>query len=76
MIVAGLSNEVSPQIVKFPMSPLKPGAKVMGTTIAELGNRSRPLDTIVHQKGGTNYILMNNSRRGGMKMSAGDKTFS
>jgi hypothetical protein len=56
-------------LVKFPMSDLKPGKKVMGTTIAELGNRNRPIDMIVYRKGGTDYILMNNSSRGVMKLS-------
>jgi hypothetical protein len=56
-------------LVKFPVSALKPGAKVMGTTIAELGNRNRPLDMIVYSKSGKDYILMNNSSRGVMKMS-------
>ncbi len=59
-------------LVKFPLSDLKPGTKVMGTTIAELGNRNRPLDMIVYGKGGTDYILMNNSSRGVMKMSTKD----
>ena len=56
-------------LVKFPISDLKPGTKVVGTTIAELGNRNRPLDMIVYNKGGSDYILMNNSSRGVMKMS-------
>jgi hypothetical protein len=56
-------------LVKFPLEDLKPGKKVMGTTIAELGNRNRPLDMIVYQKGGKDYILMNNSSRGVMKVS-------
>ena len=56
-------------LVKFPVSALKPGTKVLGTTIAELGNRNRPLDMIVYKKGGKDYILMNNSSRGVMKMS-------
>ena len=59
-------------LVKIPVSDLKPGQKVMGTTIAELGNRNRPLDMVVYRKAGANYILMNNSSRGVMKMS-GDK---
>jgi len=44
----------------------------MGTTIAELGNRNRPLDMIIYRKGaaaGKEFILMNNSSRGVMKMS-------
>lgn len=57
-------------LVKFPLSDLKPGKKVMGSTIAELGNRNRPLDMIVYTKGGTDYILLNNSSRGVMKLSA------
>lgn len=56
-------------LVKFPVSALKPGAKVVGTTIAELGNRNRPLDMIIYTKDGTDFILMNNSSRGVMKMS-------
>jgi hypothetical protein len=56
-------------LVRFPVSALKPGAKVVGTTIAELGNRNRPLDMIVYQRGGRDYILMTNSSRGVMKMS-------
>ena len=57
-------------LVKFPVSQLKPGTKVVGKTIAELGNRNRPLDMIVYNKDGKNFILMNNSSRGVMKMSA------
>jgi hypothetical protein len=56
-------------LVKFPVSQLKPGTKVVGTTIAELGNRNRPLDMIVYNKGGVDYVLMSNSSRGVMKMS-------
>ncbi|MGH9657783.1 MAG: hypothetical protein ACRD96_04510 [Bryobacteraceae bacterium] len=56
-------------LVKFPVAQLKAGAKIMGTTIAELGNRNRPLDMIVYKQGGIDHILMNNSSRGVMKMS-------
>ncbi|MBI3684382.1 MAG: hypothetical protein HY235_28750 [Acidobacteria bacterium] len=56
-------------LVKFPLSDLKPGKKVLGATIAELGNRNRPLDMIVYRKGSTDYILLNNSSRGVMKLS-------
>ena len=63
-------------LVKFPLSDLKPGSKVRGTTIAELGNRNRPLDMIVYNKGGKDYLLMANSSRGVMKVDVGtiDKT--
>ncbi|MFN7925944.1 MAG: hypothetical protein U0Q16_37950 [Bryobacteraceae bacterium] len=55
-------------LVKIPMSDLQPGKKVGGVTIAELGNRNRPLDMVVYKKGNANYILMNNSSRGVMKI--------
>jgi hypothetical protein len=57
-------------LVKIPVSELKPGAKVKGTTIAELGNHNRPLDMISYQKDGKDYILMANSSRGVMKLQA------
>jgi hypothetical protein len=57
-------------LVKIPVSELKPGNKVKGTTIAELGNRNRPLDMIVYQKDGRDFILMANSSRGVMKLPA------
>jgi hypothetical protein len=55
-------------LVMFPVSQLKPGAKVKGTTIAELGNRNRPLDMIVYKKDGKEFILLANSDRGVMKI--------
>ena len=56
-------------LVQFPLSDLKPGAKIKGKTIAELGNRNRPLDMIVYQKGGKDYLLLANNSRGIMKIS-------
>lgn len=55
-------------LVKFPVSDLKPGQKVRGTTIAELGNRNRPIDMIVYSKGGAEFLLMSNTDRGVMKI--------
>ncbi len=55
-------------LVKVPVADLKPGAKVKGTTIAELGNGNRPLDMIVYKKDGKDYILLANNRRGVMKI--------
>src|SRR5205823_12532587 len=56
-------------LVKIPVSQLKPGERVKGTTIAELGNRNNPLDMIVYQKDGKDFILMANSSRGVMKIA-------
>ena len=55
--------------MRIPVSELKAGNKVKGTTIAELGNRNRPLDMIVYTKDGKHFILMANSSRGVMKLT-------
>src|SRR6267378_2362518 len=56
-------------LVQFPIKELKPGAKLKGKTIAELGNRNRPIDMIIYQKDGKDYLLLANSSRGVMKIS-------
>ncbi|MFO0956589.1 MAG: hypothetical protein U0800_03870 [Isosphaeraceae bacterium] len=62
-------------LVKFPMSALKPGAEIKGVTVAELGNRNKPLDMIAYTKGGKDFILLANSNRGVMKIdTAGIET--
>ena len=66
-----LAGYVCTPLVKFPLSSLK-GEKTRGTTIAELGNRNRPLDMIVYQKDKKDFILMANDRRGVMKISTED----
>ena len=59
-------------LVQFPIKELKPGAKIKGKTIAELGNRNRPLDMITYQKDGKEFLLLANSSRGIMKINAED----
>lgn len=56
-------------LVTFPISDLKPGEKIRGKTIAELGNRNQPLDMIVYEKDGKQFLLLANSARGVMKIS-------
>ena len=56
-------------LVKFPIKDLTKGKRVQGTTVAELGNRNRPLDAIVYEKDGQRFLLMANSARGVMKIS-------
>jgi hypothetical protein len=56
-------------LVKLPLADLRPGVHVKGTTVAELGNRNRPLDMVVFKKDGKDYILMANSSRGVMKIT-------
>ena len=64
-----LAGYVCTPLVKFPLNSLKSGEKTRGTTVAELGNRNRPLDMIVYEKDGANYLLLANSARGVMKVS-------
>jgi hypothetical protein len=63
-------------LVKVAVADLKPGARVKGTTVAELGNRNQPLDMVIYQKDGKTYILMANTTRGMMKITTDniDKT--
>jgi hypothetical protein len=56
-------------LVTVPVSALKAGAKVEGKTVAELGNRNRPLDIVSYQKDGRTFLLLANSDRGVMKIN-------
>jgi hypothetical protein len=56
-------------LVSFPVSSLKAGEKVRGKTIAELGNRNQPIDMIVYEKDGKQFLLLANSARGVMKIT-------
>ena len=59
-------------LVRFPVSSLSAGAKVRGTTIAELGAGNRPIDMVVYSKDGSEYLLMSNTSRGVMKIPTKD----
>jgi hypothetical protein len=59
-------------LVKFPISDLKPGQKVRGTTIAEFGAGNRVLDMIVYKKGAQEFLLTANNSRGVMKIPTKD----
>ena len=59
-------------LVRIPVSELQDGAKVKGTTVAELGNRNRPLDIVTYSKDSRPFALMANSARGVMKVSLED----
>jgi hypothetical protein len=64
-----LASYTCTPLVRVPVADLKPGAKITGTTVAELGNRNKPLDIIVYNKGGKDFALMANSARGVMKIA-------
>jgi hypothetical protein len=56
-------------LVRFPVTDLKPGSKVMGTTIAELGAGNQPIDMVLYKKDGHEYVLMANTRHGVLKIA-------
>jgi len=56
-------------LVRFPLEQLEGDRTVRGTTVAELGNRNRPLDLISYRRDGQAYLLMSNTARGVMKIS-------
>ena len=55
-------------LVKFPVNSLKPGEKVLGTTMAELGAGNQPIDMVIYKKDGQDYLLMANTTHGVMKI--------
>lgn len=58
-------------LVKISLKDLSSGKdKVNATTVAELGNRNRPLDMIQYEKAGEEFLLLSNSARGVMKIPA------
>ena len=63
-----LASYTCTPLVKFPVAEIKKGDKVKGTTVAELGNRNRPIDIIAYSKDGKDYALMANATRGVMKV--------
>ncbi len=56
-------------LVKIPIDKFDEESTIKGTTVAELGNRNRPLDMIVYRQNGKDFLLMANSARGVMKVS-------
>jgi hypothetical protein len=57
-------------LVKIAANMLKPGEKVKGVTIADLGAGNQPLDMVPYRKEGHDYILIANSSRGLVKLRA------
>lgn len=65
-----LAAYVCTPLVKIPLKDVEGGKeKVTGTTVAELGNRNRPLDMITYDKAGNTFLLLSNSARGVMKIT-------
>ena len=64
-----LGAYVCTPLVKIPLKDVASGNDVKATTVAELGNRNRPLDMVSYTKGKDNFLLLSNSARGVMKIT-------
>jgi hypothetical protein len=56
-------------LVKLRMSELKDGARITGETLAELGRHSSPIDMILYQRGGQDFLLVANTLHGVQRLS-------
>jgi hypothetical protein len=59
-------------LVAFPAGEMKDGQHVFGRTVAELGAGNQPLDMITYTHGGSDHILIANSRHALMHVSPSD----
>lgn len=69
-----LASYTCTPLVSIPVDKLQNGKQVKGRTIAELGMRNMPLDMVVINQKGKEFILMANTTRNLMKISLDDVT--
>ncbi len=63
-----LASYTCTPLVTIPTQALKDGEHVKGRTVAELGAGNMPLDMVVYQKGGKDYLLIANTTRNLMRV--------
>lgn len=59
-------------LVTIPEEKIQSGKQVKGRTVAELGIENFPLDMLVYNKNGKDYILMANTTRNAMRIAIED----
>lgn len=59
-------------LAKFSLQDIRSKNQLRGVTLAELGGGNRPLDMIAYNKDGKDYVMIANSDRTLMRMSADD----
>lgn len=59
-------------VVHFPLADLTDGAKVVGSTVADLGAVNQPLDMVSFTQHGREYLLVANSAHGLVKIDCRD----
>jgi len=65
---SSVASYLCTSLATCPITALAPGTKSQGRTIAEFGNRKRPIDMVVYEKDGQDFILLSNNQRGVMKV--------
>ncbi len=66
-----LASYTCTPVVRFQVADLEPGAHVVGSTVAELGPVNTPLDILAYTYGGSEYLLVSNSRHPLLKLDCG-----
>jgi hypothetical protein len=59
-------------VAKFSLQDIRSKSQLRGITLAELGGGNRPVDMIAYKKEGKDYVLIANSDRTMMRMTAED----
>jgi hypothetical protein len=67
-----LASYTCTPVVHFKLADLRPGAKAVGRTVAELGAMNQPLDMVSFIQDGQEHLLVANSAHGLVKISCGD----
>lgn len=69
---AVLASYTCTPVVHFPLADLKPGAKAVGRTVAELGAMNQPLDMVSFTQDGEEHLLVANTSHGLVKIASRD----
>jgi hypothetical protein len=67
-----LASYTCTPLVHFGLADLTPGTKVVGRTVADLGNMNQPLDMVSFHAEGEEYLLVANTSHGLIKIACRD----
>jgi hypothetical protein len=67
-----LAGYLCTPLVTFPLAEVKEQNRLRGKTIAELGWGNIPTDIVTYRHDGIDWVLVNNTNRGVMKLKAAD----
>jgi hypothetical protein len=67
-----LASYTCTPVVHFSLEQAAPGSLIKGRTVAELGSMNTPLDMVAFESGGSEYVLVANSRHPLFKLACAD----